>query len=219
MERIEREHAVIRCVTAGPLMTNYYVLGCTRTKRAAVIDAGYAAADIVRLADEEDLAIDAIWQTHAHIDHVAALGDAKELTDAPIHLHRADEPLYVNAPQQGLFFGYDIAPLPPVDVWLEDGDTVAVGELEGVVMLLPGHSPGSVGFWFEALGVVFSGDVLFAGSIGRVDLPGSDPRAMKASLDRMTRELPDDTMVLCGHGPRTTIGMERKRNPFLLQDW
>jgi len=200
-------------------MTNYYVVGCATTRQAVLVDAGFAADRIVAMANEEELTIGAIWQTHAHIDHVAALGDARRLTDAPIHLHRDDAPLYEAAPQQGRFFGYAIDPLPPVDHWLEDGQTLEVGELSCEVMLLPGHSPGSVAFWFAQLGFVVSGDVLFAGSIGRVDLPASDPRAMKRSLDRMTTILPDDTIVLSGHGPRTTMGMEKKRNPFLLQSW
>ena len=219
MEKLEFEGAVIRSLMAGPLMTNYYVVGCTGTKRAVIVDGGFAAEQIVTMADDEGLSVEAIWQTHAHIDHVAALGDAKRLTKAPIYLHPDDRPLYDSAPQQGRFFGYDIEPLPSVDYWLEDGQKLELGELSCEVLLLPGHSPGCVAFWFEALGVVVSGDVLFAGSIGRVDLPGSDPRAMKRSLERMTETLSDDTVVLCGHGPRTTIGLEKKRNPFLLQQW
>ncbi len=219
MNEIADNDAIVRGLTAGPLMTNYYVLGCPKTKSAAIVDAGWAADEIVAMATEAGLTIDAIWQTHAHIDHVAALGEAKELTGAPIWLHRADEPLYVSAPQQGQFFGYQIDPLPAVDRWFDDGDEIRIGELTGEVMFLPGHSPGSVGFWFEELGLFFGGDVLFAGSIGRVDLPGSDPKAMKRSLQRLVDELPDDAQVLCGHGPTTTIGMEKRRNPFLLQDW
>ena len=143
----------------------------------------------------------------------------KERTGAPIYLHPDDRPLYDSAAEQGRFFGYDIEPLPPVDEDLADGQEIHVGELVGKVLLLPGHSPGSVAFWFEELDVVFGGDVLFAGSIGRVDLPLGSPDQMRQSLERMTSILPDETRLLPGHGPESTIGMEKKRNPFLLQDW
>lgn len=219
MERHEFEGAVVRSITAGPLMTNYYVVGCTKTGEAAVVDAGFAADRILAMAADEGMRVEKILQTHAHIDHVAALSDLVAATSAPVYLHPDDAPLYEAAPQQGRFFGYDIAPLPPVSEHLADGQRVAIGELSCEVMLLPGHSPGSVAFWFEALGVALSGDVLFAGSIGRVDLPGSDPAAMKRSLERLVETLPDDALILSGHGPRTTMGMEKKRNPFLLQRW
>ena len=214
---MSNEQAHIASITAGPLMTNYFVVGCRTTGEAAVIDAGYDADGILALA--EDFDVTKILQTHAHIDHVAALSDVKERTGAPIYLHPDDAPLYDNAAEQGRFFGYDIDPLPPVDETLADEQEIAVGELTARVLLLPGHSPGSVAFWFEELGVVFGGDVLFAGSIGRVDLPLGSPAQMRTSLERMTTLLPDDTRVLPGHGPETTIGMEKKRNPFLLQDW
>jgi glyoxylase-like metal-dependent hydrolase (beta-lactamase superfamily II) len=211
--------AAIEMLTAGPLMTNYFVVGCLETGEGAVIDAGFAGERIVQMADDAGVTVTQILQTHAHIDHVAALTDVKERTEAPIYLHPDDQTLYDSAPEQGKFFGYDIDPLPPVDEHLADEDEITVGNLRATVLLLPGHSPGSVAFWFEELGVVFGGDVLFAGSIGRVDLPGSSPDAMRKSLDRMTSLLPDDTRVLPGHGPETTIGMEKKRNPFLLQEW
>lgn len=206
-------------LTAGPLMTNYYVIGCLGTREGAVIDAGFAGDRILAMADDAGVGVTKILQTHAHIDHVAALSEVRERIDAPIYLHPDDQTLYDSAPEQGKFFGYDIEPLPPVDETLADEQQITVGDLQATVLLLPGHSPGSVAFWFEELGVVFGGDVLFAGSIGRVDLPGSSPDAMKRSLQRMTTRLPDDTRVLPGHGPETTIGMEKKRNPFLLQSW
>ena len=213
------EPAKLAMMTGGPLATNFFVIGCTATGEGAIIDAGWAGDEIVAMAQEQEVAVTKILQTHAHIDHVAGLSQAKQLTDAPIYLHPDDQFMYDSAVVQGQMFGYTIEPLPPVDVQLADGQTIEVGQLTASVLLLPGHSPGSVGFWFEELGILFGGDVLFAGSIGRVDLPGSDPAAMKRSLSRLTTELPDDTQVLPGHGPATTIGMEKKRNPFLLQDW
>lgn len=213
------DHAFIGSLVVGPLQTNVYVLGCTRAKTAAVIDAGGNAEGLLGLAADRELPISKILQTHAHIDHVGALGEVKARTGAPIYLHPDDMPLYQAAPQQGAMFGIPVDMLPPVDHVLEDGQAIEVGELSGKVMLLPGHSPGSVAFWFDEIGVLFGGDVLFAGSIGRVDLPGGDPAAMKRSLARLIDELPDDARVLSGHGPETTIAMEKKRNPFLIQDW
>ncbi len=211
--------AKIAMMTGGPLATNFFVIGCTATDDGAIIDAGFAGDQIVGMAEEQGIEVTKILQTHAHIDHVAGLHAAKALTDAPIYLHPADQFMYDSAPIQGQMFGYQIEPLPPVDELLADGQIITVGSLSARVLLLPGHSPGCVAFWFEELGVVFGGDVLFAGSIGRVDLPGSDPAAMKTSLARLVDELPDDAQVLPGHGPATTIGMEKKRNPFLLSDW
>lgn len=207
------EHLVV-----GPFATNVYVFGCGETKEAAIIDGGGNAEGLLAIADNNDFEITKILQTHAHIDHIAALGELVPATEAPIYMHRADKDLYDAAPQQGAMFGVQIGALPEIDHWLEDGDTVSVGGFEAKVIHLPGHSPGGIGFFFESIATIFSGDVLFAGSIGRVDLPGADIPAMKASLDRL-KELPDDTRVLSGHGPETTIGAEKKRNPFLLRDW
>ena len=206
--------------TGGPLATNFFVVGCITTNEAVIIDSGWAGDELVAIArDELSLDVTKLLQTHAHIDHVAGLHGAKAESGAPIYLHPDDQFMYDAAPSAGLMFGYDIEPLPPVDVELADGQELHVGELRTKVLLLPGHSPGSVAFWFEDLGLLFGGDVLFAGGIGRVDLPGSDPAAMKRSLQRLMDEVPDDTQVLPGHGPATTIGMEKRRNPFLLQDW
>lgn len=199
-------------------MTNVYVFGCAQTGEAAIIDGGGNAEGLLEIAESNDLEIKSILQTHAHIDHIAALGELRASVDVPISMHRADEPLYKAAPQQGAMFGVSIGELPAIDTWLEDGDVVSVGNYEARVLHLPGHSPGGIGFYFESIGTIFSGDVLFAGSIGRVDLPGADIPAMKASLDRL-KELPDDTRVLSGHGAETTIGAEKRSNPFLLRDW
>ncbi len=209
---------IIEHLVVGPFMTNVYVFGCTETHQGAIIDGGGNAEGLLELARKHELEIDKILQTHAHIDHIAALGALKPETDAPIYMHRGDESLYQAAPQQAAMFGVQIDALPAIDEWLEEDDTVDVGSFEARVIHLPGHSPGGIGFYFESIDTIFSGDVLFAGSIGRVDLPGADIPAMKASLDRL-KSLPDDTRVLSGHGPETTVGAEKKRNPFLLRDW
>jgi glyoxylase-like metal-dependent hydrolase (beta-lactamase superfamily II) len=209
---------IIESLTVGPIQTNVYVVGCPETRSGAIVDAGGNAAGLLELAERHELAIEKILQTHAHIDHVAAIPQVRAEIDAPIYLHPDDDQLWQMAPQQGQMFGIKVDPLPAYDHELADGDMIEIGELQAEVMLLPGHSPGSVAFYFADDSVVISGDVLFAGSIGRVDLPGSDRNAMKKSLERIA-QLPDDTRVLSGHGPETSIGREKQVNPFLKQNW
>ncbi len=209
---------IIESLTVGPIQTNVYVVGCRETGQGAIVDAGGNPDGLLGLAEEHGLEIDKILQTHAHIDHVAAIPEIKESTGAPIFLHPHDLQLWQAAPQQGQMFGIPVEPLPAADEELYDGQIIELGMLRAEVMLLPGHSPGSVAFYFADQSVVLSGDVLFAGSIGRVDLPGSDRSAMKASLERISG-LPDDTRVLSGHGPATSIGREKQMNPFLKQSW
>ena len=214
----EPESMIVESLTVGPIQTSIFLVGCAETGEAVVVDGGGDTERILQTAEEHDLQIQAIWQTHAHIDHVAGLGSLKARTDAPILLHRDDQELYRAAPQQGQMFGFEVEPLPEPDRWIEEGDRLQIGELEAEVLLLPGHSPGHVAFYFEEQSIIFSGDVLFRGSIGRVDLPGCDPDAMKASLERMSKLL-DETRVMCGHGPNTTIGREKESNPYLNGRW
>ncbi len=205
-------------LTVGPFQTNVYVVGCPDTRAGAIVDAGGDAPGLLALAASHDLTLTHILQTHAHVDHVGALAEVRAQLDAPIYLHPLEFPLYDAAPQQGMMFGIPIAPLPPVDHELAHDQIVSVGDLRARVILAPGHSPGSVMFHFEEQGVLLGGDVLFQGSIGRVDLPGSDPQAMRRSLAAI-KDLPPATRVLPGHGPETTIARELATNPFLLQDW
>lgn len=198
----------------GPIRTNIYLVGCPETGSGAIIDAGGDTGAVLERAEERGLEIDKILQTHAHVDHVGGLNEMAERTEAPIYLHPDEMELYRAAPQQGQMFGIAIQELADPDEFLEEGDEVEVGECTARVLHLPGHSPGGIGFYFEDQSIIFSGDVLFAGSIGRVDLPGADPDAMEESLARLA-ELPDETRVLSGHGPETTIGEEKRRNPYL----
>lgn len=209
---------IIEFLTVGPIQTNVYVVGCAQSGQGVIVDAGGDPEGLLGLAAEHDLEITKILQTHAHIDHVAAIPEIKEATGAPIYLHPDEATLWQAAPQQGQMFGIPVDPLPAPDAELEDGQIIEIGELRAEVMLLPGHSPGGVAFYFAEQSVVLSGDVLFAGSIGRVDLPGSDRGAMKASLKRISG-LPENTRVFSGHGPATSIDREKQLNPFLRQDW
>jgi len=155
----------------------------------------------------------AIWLTHAHIDHVLGVARLRDATGAPVYLHPADRPLYDHVAEQAVAFGMPRASLPPPDRTWAHGDVVRAGTLEFGVRHTPGHSPGSVSLVGPA--VVFTGDVLFRGSIGRTDLPGGDFDTLLRSIERELLSLPDDTIVYSGHGPETTIGRERRANPFL----
>lgn len=209
---------IIDSIVVGPVQTNVYVVGCAATKKGAIVDAGGNAAGLLGLADKHGLSVEMILQTHAHIDHVAAIPEVKRATGAPIYLHPDDDLLWQAAPMQGLRFGIHVEALPAYEHKLSDGQTLKLGELTAEVLWLPGHSPGSVAFYFAEQAVMLSGDVLFAGSMGRVDLPGSSPDAMRKSLARL-KQFPDDVLVLSGHGPQTRIGREKQLNPFLRQDW
>ena len=167
-------------------------------------------------ASEAGLDIEAIWLTHAHLDHVAGVSEAVERTGAPVWLHPDDRFLYEAAPQQGAAFGVPIDPLPAPDRELRPGENLALGDLKIEVLHVPGHSPGHVAFWIPAARAVFSGDCLFAGSIGRTDLPGGDYETLMASIGKELLPLGDDVAVYSGHGPLTTIGEEKATNPFLV---
>ena len=205
---------IVDFITAGPFQTNLYVVGCAQTKQGAIVDAGWDAPALLGMVQTHGLELSKVLQTHAHIDHVAALSEVISAHPVPLFLHPDDKPLYDGVVQQGAMFGLPINTLPQVTDWLEDGQVLELGALEARVILLPGHSPGSVVFYFEQQGVMMSGDVLFQGSIGRTDLPGGSWPAMQASLAKLMT-YPDDTVVYCGHGPSTTIGRERRTNPFL----
>lgn len=206
-------------LTVGPFQTNVYVVGCSHTKEAAIIDGGGDAQGLLAIAEKHELNITQILQTHAHVDHVAALPELnKALPNAPISLHKADKMLYDHAPEQGAMFGYPVNPLPSVTTWIEEGDIIEIGDLRAQVLWMPGHSPGSVIFYFEEQDTMISGDVIFYGSMGRVDLPGSNPEDMRKSLRRL-RDYPDATRIYSGHGPDTSLGREKQGNPFLSQDW
>jgi len=218
MERpIQTDDIVIDWRTVGAFMTNSHVVICPKTKEAALIDGAGEAPVLQEMMESHGVVPKYYLQTHAHLDHVAALGELKAWHDAPIVLHREEEMLYDNVAMQCRLFGLPALPNPPaVGQWIAEGDEIQVGALTAKVLETPGHTPGGVSFLFsgEWGQYIFSGDTLFAGSIGRVDLPGADPMAMKASLQRLLA-LPDETEVFTGHGPPTTIGAERRSNPYL----
>ncbi|HKE89015.1 MAG TPA: MBL fold metallo-hydrolase [Gemmatimonadales bacterium] len=198
----------------GVFVENCYLVVDDAAGECAIVDPGEEAGLILHKVAETGARPVAIWITHAHIDHVLGVARIHAETGAPIYLHPADRPLYDHVPEQAAAFGLAPVPhLPPPDRSWSPGESIRVGSLAFDVRHTPGHSPGSVSLVGE--GVVFSGDVLFQGSIGRTDLPGGDLETLLGSIERELLVLPDSTIVYSGHGPRTTIGVERGANPFL----
>jgi len=197
----------------GVFVENTYLVIDEQAGQGAVVDPGEDTDLIARALRDAGVSIVAIWLTHAHLDHLLGVSRIREETGAPVYLHPADRPLYDAAPQQGAAFGIPAAPLAPPDRPFNHGDALRVGDLSFEVRHVPGHSPGHVAL--VGHGVVFAGDVLFQGSVGRTDLPGGDYDTLLASIRRELLVLPDSTIVYAGHGPQTTIGAERRSNPFL----
>jgi glyoxylase-like metal-dependent hydrolase (beta-lactamase superfamily II) len=197
----------------SPFATNCYILGCEETNKAAVIDPGDNAESIIQEAASRKLEIDKILLTHGHTDHVSACKRVKDATGADVYIHQKDVPLLAEAPRMALMFGWSVGEVPEPDKYLEEGDKITVGGIELVVMHTPGHSPGGV--CFKGDGFIFSGDTLFAGSIGRTDLPGGSYQELISMIKDKIMILPEDTQVLSGHGPATTVGTELRVNPFV----
>ncbi|PYP41387.1 MAG: MBL fold metallo-hydrolase [Gemmatimonadetes bacterium] len=193
---------------------NCFLVIDEQTHQCAIVDPGQEAGLILHKIEQAAAQPVAIWLTHAHVDHVLGVAEVARQTGAIVWLHPADRPLYDGVAEQAAWFGLaapEEQPAPDRD--LVASEQLKVGGLSFDVRHAPGHSPGSV--CFVGHGVVFSGDVLFAGSIGRTDLPGGDFETLIASIERELLPLPDDTIVYSGHGPETTIGRERRTNPFL----
>jgi glyoxylase-like metal-dependent hydrolase (beta-lactamase superfamily II) len=197
----------------GQLAENCYLIADRSTGEAVIIDPGEESGMFLAELDTRGWSLKGIWLTHAHVDHIMGVGAVRRATGAPIHLHPLDRPLYDALPQYGAWLGMRLDPAPPPDVELKAGTQVRVGGQAFDIRFTPGHSPGSVSF--VGHGMVFGGDVLFNGSIGRTDLPGGDFPTLMNTLQSQFLSLPDSTVVHSGHGPDTTIGVERLTNPFL----
>lgn len=205
----------------GPLACNCYIVGDPTTKQAILIDPGGDAGSLLEKIVGEGLTITAIVATHAHFDHLIAAEQLREQTGAPFYLHPADKPLLAWMQESGrLFLGIDLPPPPDVDTDALEGSELRAGGVGLQIVHTPGHSPGSISL--VGADAVFSGDTLFAGSIGRTDLPGGDPRALFDAVRGKLFPLGDDLAVYPGHGPATSMGTERETNPFVgdaAQTW
>ena len=203
----------IATFVVGAFQENAYLLVDETARRCALVDPGAEGTRLVDAVRASGATLEAIWLTHAHVDHVGGIAEVRRsYPDVPIWLHPADRALYDRAEMQAAVYGLPFEPPPAPDHELGDGQTLAVGALRFTVMHTPGHAPGLC--VIHGHGVAFVGDLLFAGSIGRTDLPLSDGARMTRSLEQVSA-LPDETVVYPGHGPATTIGAERRSNPFL----
>lgn len=207
--------ATTRRLTVGPFQSNCYILGPTAAGRLIVIDPGDEGDRIAAVVREAGGEVAAILLTHAHLDHVGAVAHIVREFGAPVHLHPADHPLYDRAVEQGLQFGVRIEPPPPPDEAFEHGQTLVIDDLSFAVVHTPGHSPGGV----TLVGGpgAFVGDCVFAGSIGRTDLPGGDTEALLEAIVTRILSLPPATVLMPGHGPDTTVAAEAATNPFLAR--
>jgi hydroxyacylglutathione hydrolase len=213
---------IIETAAVGPFLKNGYVVGCEKTREAVIIDPGDEVDELLGFIERQRLSVLAIMLTHAHVDHVSGVGRAKRALNVPIHLHRDDLFLYDQAAAHGALFGLTVEQPPPVDVFYQGHGPYRFGDYDVRVHHTPGHCPGGVCLQVGLRGTVgqdlFVGDTLFAGSIGRTDLPGGDYDTLMQSITGVLYAFGDAARVYSGHGPETTIGHERRSNPFLL-DW
>lgn len=207
----------IRQLALGPLQTNCYIIGCEETHLAAVIDPAWEGKAIVATAEDDGWEITQILLTHSHFDHVGGLQELKDATGAPIFIHPDAVDMLRNTTMSAAFFGLRVPAPPPPDQLLNEGQIIQVGRLKLHTLLTPGHAPGHVCFHLPEYRVLFDGDVLFKGGIGRTDLPGGDHDTLMQSIVTELLPLPDETRLFSGHGPSTTIGHERQTNPFLQE--
>jgi glyoxylase-like metal-dependent hydrolase (beta-lactamase superfamily II) len=212
---------IIEKAAVGPFFKNGFVLGCEEGREAVLIDPGDEVEQLLRFVESNALSIRHILLTHAHVDHVSGVAAAKRVLGAPVYLHRDDAPLYDDAVSQAALFGLRVEPPPPVDVFYSPGQVIAFGRFEARPHHTPGHCPGGVCLQVGPRGsagkLLFVGDTLFAGSIGRTDLPGGDFDTLIHSIRTVLFSFGDDAQVYPGHGPSTTIGQERRTNPFLVE--
>jgi len=210
---------LIRTAAVPPFHKNGYVVVCERTREAVIIDPGDEVDDLLAMASSDRAKVKLILLTHAHLDHVTGVTQAKQVTGAPIWIHRDDLFLYNGVVEQGRMFGLRVSPQPAIDSFYKAGEPLAFGDCVVDVYHTPGHSPGGVCLAIgESRGAgreLFVGDTLFAGSIGRTDLPGGDLTTLLTSIRTELFQFPDDCRVFSGHGPVTTIGEEKRTNPFL----
>ena len=203
----------IETITVGPFAMNCYILIDEDTRQAIIIDPGAEAGRLIKNIEKKHLNLIYIINTHCHIDHAGEAGKIQQYFDIPFYIHEQELPLLRSLPDQGRLFGITVEKIPEVTAFLKDGDTLQFGGITGTVLYTPGHTPGGISFLFGD--DVFVGDCLFMDSIGRTDLYGGDHEQLIGSITNKLLSLKDDTRVYSGHGPNSTIGRERRSNPFL----
>jgi hydroxyacylglutathione hydrolase len=203
---------ILKMLVVGPIQANCYILGCEHTHLAAVIDPGGDGNQILMALAKDQLQLAYILNTHGHFDHTADNKRLKEVTGAQIVIHRADAPMILNQQSQGSMWGMEIENSPAPDRTVDEGDVISFGDISLKVLHTPGHSPGGISLVTDK--IVFVGDTLFAGSIGRTDFPGGDHEGLIQNVRKKIFTLGDDVVVYPGHGPRTTVGQEKRTNPF-----
>ena len=211
---------ILEVRAVAPFYKNGFLVACERTREGVLIDPGDEVDELLAAVRDYEVDVSAVLLTHAHIDHITGVSAVKEAFGVPVYLHADDQFIYDAAVQQGAMFGFKVRQPPPVDVFYEDAP-ITFGDYEARAHHTPGHCPGGVclqiGKSGGAGGHLFVGDTLFAGSIGRTDLPGGDYDVLMASITRGLVPLGDAAIVHPGHGPDTTIGRERTTNPFVLE--
>jgi hydroxyacylglutathione hydrolase len=206
---------IVERVIVGPFQENCYVIGDEDSGIGALIDPGDEAPRIALTVERMGLSISQIIVTHAHIDHVGAIAPLTDEFLCPVLMHEEAEAMLQTMPQQAMMMGMRFGKVPKVDRHIADDEMLEVGNLRLRSLYTPGHAPGHLAFYAEEQEIVLSGDALFAGSVGRTDLPGGSMEVLLRSISERLLTLPDATRVLSGHGPETTIGRERMTNPFL----
>ncbi|CAN5316353.1 MBL fold metallo-hydrolase [soil metagenome] len=208
---------ILEMLTVGPFQENCYVIGDEESGVGVIVDPGDEAARISLAVEQTGLEIGRILLTHAHVDHIGAVAALVDEYACPVLAHREAELMLQQAPTQAMMMGMRFGRVPSLDGYIEDEEVVAVGGLRLRALFTPGHAPGHLALHVEDEEIVLSGDALFAGSVGRVDLPGGSMEVLMRSIGDRLLALPDETRVYSGHGPPTTIGEEREHNPFLKE--
>ncbi len=211
----------VRCFTGGDFAQNGYVAWCEATDQCVIVDPGAAAPDMIAAVKAGAGEVKGVLLTHAHLDHVEGLCVIRDHTDAPTYLHPADRAMFDNLPEQAAMLGLSISSpqLDPPELELEDGETFHFGECVFKVIHTPGHSPGHVILHAQDDALALVGDLVFAGSIGRTDLPGGNYQALFRSIRQHVLTMPGETRLFTGHGPATTVECERTTNPFLVPNY
>ena len=205
---------LVNCLTLGPFAENCYIIS-TKTNNAIIIDPGYETQEVISFIERKKLTPLGIFSTHAHIDHVDGAGELKSYFKIPFYLHKEDIGMLNSVKAQASSVGLECNPPASVDYLLKDSEVITLREFEIKVLHTPGHSRGGVCFLIEDM--LFSGDTLFAGSIGRTDFPGGSYDTLIGSIKNKILALSDDIKIFPGHGPDTTVGEERRSNPFLIE--